>query len=155
MTQQITVACQLGPAYSGDTISYKIYNVDGTLYADWTSLGFSEIGTTGTFLKANVAAPDAGGYIQFSSDGGSTVLGTVADILSANLTIADIMDYLIETGLTFDEAIRLIASSVSGVLGGAGTNTVTIRNAVANDKTRITATVDSVGNRTNIVYDLS
>lgn len=78
MTQSITVACQLGPAYSASTISFKIYNIDGSQYAAWTSTGFSQIGTTGTYLKHNVSAPDAGGYIQFSSDGGSTVLAAVA-----------------------------------------------------------------------------
>lgn len=83
--------------------------------------------------------------------------GAVAEIQNglSTLTLSDIMDYLIETGLTFDDAIKLIASSVAGTLSGAGTNTVAIKNAVANNKTRITASVDSSGNRTAITYDLS
>lgn len=86
MTQSVPVVAQLGASYSGDTISFKIFNQDGTQYANWTSIGFSEIGSTGTFLKANVTAPDEGGYIQFSNDGGSTVIGAVAEIEPSGIT---------------------------------------------------------------------
>lgn len=70
-------------------------------------------------------------------------------IAAAFLDLAD----AIETGLTPRQAMRLFASALAGVLSGAATNTVTIRNAVANSKARITATVDSDGNRTAVVTD--
>lgn len=116
MTQSITVACQLGPAYSASTISFKIFNVDGTQYADWTSSGFSQIGTTGTFLKANVSAPDAGGYIQFSADGGSTVLAAVADVSSINVAVAS----MATDSLT---AAALSVGAVSEIQSGLSTLT--------------------------------
>jgi len=61
----------------------------------------------------------------------------------------------IETGLTFREALRLIAAATAGTLSGGGSSTVTIKSAVDDTKDRIVATVDSQGNRTAIVYDLT
>ncbi len=61
----------------------------------------------------------------------------------------------IETGLTPRNSLRLIAAALAGKLTGAATTTVTIRNAEADSKNRIVATVDSNGNRTAITTDLS
>lgn len=61
----------------------------------------------------------------------------------------------IETGLTFREALRLIAAATAGTLSGGGSSTVTIKSAVDDTKDRIVATVDSQGNRTAITYDLT
>jgi hypothetical protein len=61
----------------------------------------------------------------------------------------------IETGLTLRQAMRLLAAAEAGKLSGAATTTITIRNAVADSKNRITAVVDSDGNRSGITYDLT
>jgi hypothetical protein len=61
----------------------------------------------------------------------------------------------IETGLTPRNALRLIAAATAGKLSGAGTATEVMRNAVADTKDRITATVSEAGNRTAIVTDLT
>ena len=61
----------------------------------------------------------------------------------------------VETGLSLRKALRLIAAATAGKVGGAETTTITIRSAVADDRDRITATVDSNGNRTSITYDVS
>ncbi len=61
----------------------------------------------------------------------------------------------IEAGLTPRQAMRLSAAADGGKLSGGATTTNTIRNAVADDKDRIIATVDSDGNRTAITYDLT
>jgi hypothetical protein len=61
---------------------------------------------------------------------------------------------VIETGMTAAQAMRLITAALAGELSGADTGTVTIRNAVADNADRITATVDGNGNRTAITYDL-
>ena len=60
----------------------------------------------------------------------------------------------IETGLTLQQALRLIASTTGAKLSGAGTGTETFRNAVADTANRVVATVDSSGNRTAITYSL-
>lgn len=61
----------------------------------------------------------------------------------------------VETGLTPRGALRLVTAAEAGKLSGAATTTVTIRNAVADAKARITATVDSDGNRTAITTDVT
>lgn len=61
----------------------------------------------------------------------------------------------IETGLTPRQALRLIAAAAAGKLSGAATTSVVVRNAVADSKDRITATVDADGNRSAITVDLT
>jgi hypothetical protein len=61
----------------------------------------------------------------------------------------------VEEGLTVRHALRLIAAATAGKISGADTTTITIRNAVVDDKDRIIATVTGDGNRTAITYDLT
>jgi hypothetical protein len=86
-------------------------------------------------------------------------------VLSASLLASDaaneIADALldrangIETGLTPRQAWRLESAAAAGKVSGAATTTVTIRNAVADSKARITATVDADGNRSAITTDVT
>lgn len=71
-------------------------------------------------------------------------------IAAALLDLAD----AIESGITTRGAIRLMLSSLAGKLSGAATTTITIRN-VGDTKDRVTATVDSDGNRTAITTDVT
>jgi hypothetical protein len=59
----------------------------------------------------------------------------------------------IETGMTPRGALRLAMAAMAGKVSGAGTGTEVFRNAVADSKARITATVDTSGNRTSITTD--
>lgn len=60
----------------------------------------------------------------------------------------------VETNRTPRQALRLMLAALAGKLSGAATTTVTIRDT--NDsKDRITATVDSDGNRSSVSYDAS
>ena len=61
----------------------------------------------------------------------------------------------VEQGVTVRGALRLILAATAGKVSGGGTNTVTIRNASADTKSRIIATVDVDGNRSAIIYDVS
>ncbi len=61
----------------------------------------------------------------------------------------------IEAGLTLRQAQRLQSASAAGKLSGAATTEVTIRNAVADSKDRIVATVDADGNRSAVTVDVS
>ncbi len=61
----------------------------------------------------------------------------------------------VETGLTPRQCYRLLAAALAGKLSGAGTSTVTFRNAIADSKDRIVAAVDTSGNRLTITVDLS
>lgn len=82
--------------------------------------------------------------------------GSSVNVFSGSM-LPDIFDAdgMIESGLTFRQAIRLTTTAAAGELSGAGTSTIRIRNPVADFKTRITATVDASGNRTAITYDLT
>jgi hypothetical protein len=85
---------------------------------------------------------------------GSVNMGAVA--LGADTFSAYLMDETdVETGLTLRQALRIVTAALAGKISGAETTTVTIRNAQADDKNRITATVDANGNRTAVVLDVS
>jgi len=93
-----------------------------------------------------------------------TALGTLAaditvtgDVLTTGNVANAILDAVngVEDGLTVRHALRLIAAATAGKISGADTTTITIRNAVVDDKDRIIATVSSEGNRTAITYDLT
>lgn len=93
-----------------------------------------------------------------------TALGTLAADITVTgdvLTTANVADAIldavngVETDVTLRQALRLIAAATAGKISGAATTTITIRNAVVDDKNRIVATVDSDGNRSAITYDLT
>lgn len=142
--------------------SYRVYE-DETAIAilTGTMAKLDDANTTG-FYTESIACTAANGfesgktytiYIEATvdSDTGGISFGFKAK------SIASIWDLSngIETGLTPRQAMRLITAAVAGKLSGAATVTVTIRNAVADDSNRITATVDADGNRSAIVYDLT
>lgn len=72
-------------------------------------------------------------------------------IANALLDLAD----TIEVGLTLRNAQRLQSSAAAGKLSGAATTTAVLRNAIADSKDRITATVDADGNRSAVTVDLT
>ncbi len=75
--------------------------------------------------------------------------------LSQDDVTGAVLEALVEPGLTLRQALRLVAAATAGKLSGGGSTTVTIRNAVADSKDRVIATVDSSGNQSAITYDLS
>jgi hypothetical protein len=81
-------------------------------------------------------------------DSGLDALPTAAENAAALMDLAN----GIETSITPRQAIRLILAASAGKLSGAATTTVTIRN-VGDSKDRITATVDSAGNRSAVTVD--
>jgi hypothetical protein len=69
-----------------------------------------------------------------------------ADALAAN-AVDEILDDTIGDGtLTVRQALRICVAALSGKLSGAGTTTITIRNA-ADSADVVVATVDASGNR--------
>jgi len=85
-------------------------------------------------------------------------LAQVLGILPANTNgFADVLlDRAngVETALTPRQALRLIGAALAGVLTGAPGTTIEIKGAGVG-KTRITATVDSNGNRPTVVLDVT
>lgn len=69
-----------------------------------------------------------------------------------NISVADIMAGGNIDGYTLEQAQKLQLAALAGVLAGAGTTTITIE-AANGSKTRITATVDTDGNRSAVTLD--
>lgn len=125
-----------------------------------------KLGSPAADLSADVAAVkvDTAATLVDTADMqpkiGSPAADLAADIAAvptANENADGVLDRAnaIETGLTFRQAQRLIASSVAGKLSGGATTTIITREAVNDSKARITATVDSDGNRSAITWDVT
>lgn len=122
------------------------------------------VGSVAGNVTGSVGSVAAGGITATSIatdaiDADALAADAIAEIQAglSTLTAAQVWDLTngIETGLTPRQAMKLIAAATAGKLSGAATVTVTIKNAVADNKNRIVATVDASGNRTGIVYDLT
>ena len=99
---------------------------------------------------AGVVTGNFVGYASMSAN-----LTSAGEVLStANVGSAVWSNFEIETGLSALQAMRLLAAVMGGKISGAGTDTETFRNAVADAVDRVIAEVDSSGNRTAITYDL-
>lgn len=96
---------------------------------------------------ANVASMDAG-----TVTAAAVATGAIdADALAAD-AVDEILDEVIEGAVTMRQALRVFLSALGGKSTGGGTTTVTFRDN-ADSKARITATVDSGGNRTAVTLD--
>ncbi len=115
------------------------------LYAYTPAVG--ELATAGLY-RYIFAADMADGEIEVQVVGFDPT-ASIDDIAAGLLDLAD----GIETGLTPRGAARLALAALAGKLSGGGTATEIMRNAVADSKARITATVDAVGNRSAITWD--
>jgi len=103
------------------------------------------------YLDTEVAA------IKAKTDNLPAAPAATGDIPTAAANADALLDRsnAIEAGLTPRQALQLAVAALAAKLSGAATTTVTIRNAVADTKNRITATVDANGNRSAITYDLT
>lgn len=87
-----------------------------------------------------------GVLMEFRCSAAEAVVGAILSTIDAAG-----MDAVLIDGKTFREAMRIIAATTAGMLSGAGTGT---EEFLGLDKAtpRVTATVDSAGNRTSITY---
>jgi hypothetical protein len=65
-----------------------------------------------------------------------------------------VWDEAVDGAVTARQSLRLANSANGGILSGAATTNVLIRD-LANTKNRVDATVDASGNRSNVVRDLT
>lgn len=160
----------------GTNLDDTISNVANTVW-DEAIGGHLGAGSTGASLNAKLEPTTAGRKLDVSLTGeagldfnnigqasGPTTLSnitvpivtTAQNLLPAERTaIADaLLDEAngIETGVTPRQAIRGTARTQLGILSGAGTNNVKIRDLI-NSKDAIDAQVDAVGNRTSVSVD--
>lgn len=163
----VAIAGHLSPGSVGDAIYVAATRTVSTHSAsDVAALVTSDHGS-GSYVRnteppsaATISTQVAADLLAAHGSGSwttATGFAVAGDIPTAAQNAAGLLDLAagVETGLTVRQAMRLIAAAAAGKLSGAGTTTITIRNAVADDKDRITATVDADGNRSAITVDLT
>lgn len=128
-------------------------NVTGSVGSVVGAVG-SVAGDVGGDVVGSVGSVDTGGIASSSFAAGAIDAAALAADASTEIVTA-ILAATIETGLTLKNCLRVLAAAAAGKLSGASTTTIVIRNAAADDKDRITATVDSSGNRSAITLDLT
>lgn len=118
--------------------------------------------TNGTRIPANVVkyiGVNPGQQISFiqSTAGGNAnitagTITTVTNQLTAATIAAAVWAYVVEGSFTAVNYIRIFASALGGKASGLATTTATFRDT-GDTKARITATVDTSGNRTAVTLD--
>jgi hypothetical protein len=130
-------ATTAGAGYTNTTDSLEALRDRGD--AAWTTAtGFSTLDAAG--VRTAVGLASANLDTQLSS------LPTAAANAAAILAAGDV------DGYTLEQTLKLCLAALAGKLSGAATTTITIR-AADDSKARITATVDSSGNRSAITLD--
>ncbi len=80
--------------------------------------------------------------------------GTSAGASASDVATEVLDTQEVETGFSIRETMRLMAAALAGKVSGAATTTVVIRD-LNDSKDRITATVDSNGNRSAVTKDVT
>lgn len=142
---------------TADGVATVTGNINAAILATGTADGIATVtGSIGALAFA-VGATNGTSTAAMTPYATGQLVGSIVPAveLEASTFSSYLMDQEdVETGLTMRQALRLIASATAGKISGASGTTVTIRNAVADGKDRIVATVDGDGNRTAITYDL-
>lgn len=131
--------------FSASALAAAVWEAAAADYNNAGTMGekMNDAGSAGNpwaaLLASNNSAGSFGEFVQ--------ALPGLSDISTEIFNSTDI-----ETGITFQEALRIVLAALAGEISGAGTNTITIRD-VNDTKDRITATVDASGNRTAVTVD--
>jgi len=84
----------------------------------------------------------------------NVVTGDLASVPTSADNAAAVWQRVLESSLTAEEIVRLMASMLTGKVSGAGTGTETFRD-LDDAKDRVVVTVDENGNRTAVTRDAS
>jgi hypothetical protein len=140
-------------AIAADAITDAKVASDVTIASVTGSVG-SVTGAVGSVTGAvGSVTGNVGGNVVGSVGSVTTVSDKTGYRLSAT-GVDDVWDEVMEGSLTARQFARGFAAALLGELSGAGTTTIEIRDA-SDTKVRITATVDSAGNRSVVVLDLT
>lgn len=82
----------------------------------------------------------------------NVVTGDLSSIPSSSDNATAVWQQVLESSLSAEELVRLMASMLTGKVSGAGTGTETFRD-LDDSKDRVVVTVDENGNRTAVVRD--
>lgn len=142
-----------------DKLTFTVANQIDANVLDWKSSAapamtgdaFARLGApAGASVSADVAA------VNTKTTNLPASPAAVSDIPTANANADALLDRAagVETSWTVRQAMRIMLSALGGKLAGAATSAVTVRD-MADSKNRISATVDSNGNRTAVTLDPS
>ena len=137
---------------ASDAITDAKVASDVTIASITGNVGGNVTGSVGSIATGGIAAASfAAGAIDAAA--------IAADAIGASELAAGAVDEIWDetigdSTLTVRQALRVFVAALAGKLSGAATTTVVIRN-VADDKDRITASVDADGNRTAITLDVT
>lgn len=120
-----------------------IGNMSATLrgYGDLTPEGIRD-SVWGALLSQYQTAGSAGKALSTAGSGG----------VDLNALAAAVWEYAMESGLTAEQFMRVMGAAMAGKVSGAGTGTETFK-GLDGTTDRIVSTVDSNGNRTNVVVN--
>jgi hypothetical protein len=140
---------------SGTATNETEFSADALARAVWDAVAsdFNLAGSMGEKLNDAGSAGNPWASLLASNNSAGSFGEFVQALPSAMAISTELLDSSdVETGVTVKEALRIVLAALSGKISGAGTNTITIRDI--NDTTdRITATVDTNGNRTAVTVD--
>jgi hypothetical protein len=138
----------------------RLAELDAANLPKTTDDTLSDVVTAAAYIDTEVAdiLADTNEIQAELADGGRTDL-LIDSIISAiaaleNISVADIIAGIADGSYDLQEMMRVIFAVCSGKSDGGGTATLHFRNS-ADNKNRVTATVDADGNRTAITLDAS
>ena len=147
------ISCTVPLTYSaGDTVILQVTaTVGGVVSASALRTETVDVSRVSDIPGLILATP--ANKLATNSSGDVAVSNLPADYVSStditNIVTA-IQGFVVETGLTFEQSIRLIVAASAGQVSGASGSTITISAANNPATTRIVATVDSSGDRTSL-----
>ncbi len=126
--------------------------------AVWTDLlassDFNTASSIGALLKADINAP-IGSIPTTPALAGSAPSWYTSPVgASVVLSSAGLDSVVVETGMNARQALSVACSVLAGVLAGGGTTSITIAAAGHPATNRVTATVDSSGDRSAVTLNL-
>lgn len=137
-------------AASFSTVNSTLATIAGYIDTEVAAI-YSRIGApAGASIAADIAAVKVDSAAILDDTGTSGVVVVAGSKTGYTLAAAGLDSITVESGLNGRQALSIIASSVAGVLAGAATSSITIAAAGVSATNRVTATVDSDGNRTAV-----
>jgi hypothetical protein len=145
----------------GGNVVGSVGSVTGAVGSVTGNVGGNVVGSVGSVTGAvGSVTGNVGGNVTGSvgsvASGGITAASIATGAIDADALAADavdeIHDEVIEGTTTLRQAVRLILAVLTGKASGGASTTITYRD-IGDTKDRITATVDSDGNRTAITRD--
>ncbi len=145
---QAAVWLAFGAIEQDATHSPGVYRVDCPTAAFATGADEVVLTVTGSGIQAASRLVDLV-TVDLRSVGGGVIVTTNSDKTGYGLAAAGLDSVVVEAGVNARQALSPILAACAGVVSGMGTGTVVIKGGAVST-TRITASTDSVGNRTSV-----